>query len=1306
MAVFDGHCFLFFPPFPMSAKRTSIVHPSFEALESRTVMSTTEQIPAALAGNPLILEWHEEQGALEFAKARVDVLQTDVARLVAELGLEETSSIHAQSALSSIEESLSARIADQGTLQQTANILLEQETSLRTEQETGIRRVTDLQKETGELQKQLTELSTQRTDLKKALDPLLVQMQQLNKDLKTILQRLTILPKNKRLLQQKVAKQDEIAKVQTKIDILNAAIAGVDARTKNANDAISANNAEIARLQSRLDALPEEIMQAHAQWQGTQDMLHALAGTIVLLEEEVRHYHDLLNAVFVEIAQTTDVLETTQSEFLNEESMARLEQARVLELDLLIAELLARMQAVTAPQSHVEISHMPLQFTIREQAYCSYSVDIQHLPDGFVLSVLRRERRYDNGQQHIETGRLRSTSEDGQIWLSTEPYTSGRWPDTILTIDVEDATGAVLASRTVDLTTITATSEAVTMEEVIKEIATIVNDAATDGGEPEVPSGPPTIDMTVSNGAVRLHAEGLPSRATAILRGPGLNMRDVVLPVLSGDMTLPNLDPSRFINGQYTLQLSVRGQLMGDPQIIGPGSQISFDMERPIGGIDPMENITGSPQMQMMLAGQQIGIRYQFVPEGSAMQIVQTNHGSLVPNPQTWTLPLTGHQGSLQSIATLPNESWYRADIVGPNGESLGLLKDFIVMGSGQTVALTDPLQSRSSVRTSLPLIKTSPMLWIGSLDNRTYDGVTHNWTAAMGDRILRLTGLTIPADQAVAALHTILQEQMGIDPSLLPTVPQTTRDAIMPHIEELAASWEDIYNQQNASWGEFMETEQSAWQRHDELQLAAMPTSTSSFVVSSGPVSDEAFNSTVHIIVEAHRSDADGGALLLLSYALSVQRDFTFDQLAALTGKSVTELQVAMAAASDPAQTVALPEADDTLINFLADLSDGEREQLVEDYAMTAYGVERDLLAWEPVEVAALTSTDPDSVQKRFDNLRFLTQSIPNSAVWNSGLLTPADLASGSLKMLSATNPYAAVQKIRGGKEVFEKMLHDARTRNGIDVNDVEAMRGYHEGMGMELHKNDDFTPDNISKLADKLFFHVPSSVTANNGKLVIIILGNSQTLAESSAGLDTVGRDHALRQGYEVLEFRVGELFHEIATNLGIQSAFKLHPDIICEKIRTVIQDRINRKGMFAGMPPVTDIVNESYSWGAGTADRLFGSEEERNETLGSVPLRAVAYIDAVRLGVFAGMGRAVDRLPAADFVYNAYQENIEPTRTPTNDFVINFAFSASLDGTPMRGDSIDGAFNVDLDTTETHDSIDDKYALAGMQFILGKF
>ncbi len=406
--------------------------------------------------------------------------------------------------------------------------------------------------------------------------------------------------------------------------------------------------------------------------------------------------------------------------------------------------------------------------------------------------------------------------------------------------------------------------------------------------------------------------------------------------------------------------------------------------------------------------------------------------------------------------------------------------------------------------------------------------------------------------------------------------------------------------------------------------------------------------------------------------------------------------------------------DQEKSLINFLSVLPETERENLIEDFAMASYGVERDLVLGQPIVVASLTSTDVDPATKRLANLNYLMNVAPGAKVWGplNGELRPSDFTGDGLKVLANGNPYQAVQKIRGAAEIFQSMLQDAKTRNGFNVNDNAALKMYHQSLGMQLQNNDDVST-NHDKLQNKIFYHIPASSPITQGKLVIIFLGNSQTLADSQAGVDARGRVEAAKNEYEILEFRVGDLMEEIKSIANIKDAFALHPDIIFERTKTIIQDRIAGRGMFAGLPAIREVVCEAYSWGAGTASKLFSTPENVKTLLGTAKLQAVAYVDGVQLGLTNAWGDSVRVKPETDHFFNVYQthEASLPIATfdPSGIMPFKLQYLPNIyTGEPVHGTSIGGAeVEKNLGMTKTHVNIDETdEALQGMQFILSKF
>ncbi len=264
---------------------------------------------------------------------------------------------------------------------------------------------------------------------------------------------------------------------------------------------------------------------------------------------------------------------------------------------------------------------------------------------------------------------------------------------------------------------------------------------------------------------------------------------------------------------------------------------------------------------------------------------------------------------------------------------------------------------------------------------------------------------------------------------------------------------------------------------------------------------------------------------------------------------------------------------------------------------------------------------------------------------------------------------------------------LRRAQTRNGVDLNNDASLEKYHLSLANSLN------------IQHRIFEHSPGN-GSHSGKLILIFLGNSQHLGDENAGLYQIAKSEAEREGYEVLTFRVGDLYHQLSQTIAKLDDFRLHPDVAFAHTRNIIEDRMKSRGMFTGLPPITEIASESYSWGGGTHDLLFGDEDSVEELLGNAKLTAAAYIDAVSLN----WGGPVSRRPAAEHFWNVYQE-----QDYIPDYVINNATGIPLvnqeiikniRGTLINGAQNDGAQNFGLSTN--HIDIDELAALSTFGFI----
>ena len=261
---------------------------------------------------------------------------------------------------------------------------------------------------------------------------------------------------------------------------------------------------------------------------------------------------------------------------------------------------------------------------------------------------------------------------------------------------------------------------------------------------------------------------------------------------------------------------------------------------------------------------------------------------------------------------------------------------------------------------------------------------------------------------------------------------------------------------------------------------------------------------------------------------------------------------------------------------------------------------------------------------------------------------------------------------------------LHKAEARNGVDVNNDTALAEYH----LSLSRDADSVEHTI--------FEHSLGDGRHPGKLVMIFLGNFQTIGDEEAGLYQIAKAEAEREGYEVLTFRVGSVL-AVANEISALDGFNLHPDVVFAQTENIIKDRMMSRGMFADLQPVQKVGITAYSWGGGTADRLFGDEDAAGEILGNATLNAVAYIDAVSLK----NGDAVFKKPAAEHFFNVYQEHthsyidIMPGITPV--FPSSLPYFDLSQGQPVRGQCIAGAENSlqNYGISLTHVSIDDNLA-----------
>ncbi|MBI1934665.1 hypothetical protein HYS30_03290, partial [Candidatus Peregrinibacteria bacterium] len=550
-------------------------------------------------------------------------------------------------------------------------------------------------------------------------------------------------------------------------------------------------------------------------------------------------------------------------------------------------------QAVSAPlptaqsptaEKKIETVQAPFSFTLRSVGPGAYSIDAQNLPEGMSCILRRLEWRFEPSKNvsFQVNGIVTGLGADGTEWFSTLPYAGGKFVDSMLEIAVQDEKEKTLASTTVDVSAIsvgkaaTGTLPQITVQKTV--------------AEPHVKaallaSASPTLRAVVSDGKVLLRAEGIPPHTTILLRGPGMDMRDIVLPPGNGEIALP-IDVALVVSGKYTIQLVSAGKEIGQPQIFGPQAPVTVaglakGAEAPTAG----EAIAASPQMQIIITPEGCIVRYQFLEEGSTLST------ELMPLQNVESAPMTlpGTQGSLDMHGRM-SPGWYRFLISGPGGRTV-IERNLYVPESSAGVVITGAIVSRN-IKTLTDPAKAAPMLWSGEISNDTFGGVTHDFTGPLGQRMLQITGLQVSGDALLGAFSTILKAKIGVPENLMPTVPEQMKTAILDHFAELYEAFQGSLGQQNVAVQGYMKNEAAGWAAHDEEQLAQMPTPTSALAASHGPVSDEAFERTKQTILQAHAGDPDGGAQILVNYAASVMRTITMEEIAMWTGKSVTALQ------------------------------------------------------------------------------------------------------------------------------------------------------------------------------------------------------------------------------------------------------------------------------------------------------------------------------------------------------------------------------------------------------------------------------
>jgi|GEM_PF-1627749 len=383
---------------------------------------------------------------------------------------------------------------------------------------------------------------------------------------------------------------------------------------------------------------------------------------------------------------------------------------------------------------------------------------------------------------------------------------------------------------------------------------------------------------------------------------------------------------------------------------------------------------------------------------------------------------------------------------------------------------------------------------------------------------------------------------------------------------------------------------------------------------------------------------------------------------------------------------------------DYLATLSDQEITDLMRDF--TTYIDSGNTIMVAPALVAGNASVSYDA---RTQNVKGFIDVVKRASL-KAGVstLTGPILSNTATNFLYRLNPTVAARLV-------QQEVQNARMRNWSNIENAVEMRAYHNQIGMRVVRDDLLGKDrpsevNLSEIKEKLFVNVPSEEESLKGKLIIIILGNDQTLADNQAGLWTEALTDILDRGYETLVFRVGDLKREIQTTFDTKGMFALHPDVVYQHTENIIRDRIMGRGVFTGMPQITEVGSLHYSWGGGTGNRLFGTPEKTAFLLNGAKLKATAYIDAIQLGLNQGLGQAVTKRPSSEHFYNVFQNNrLSSMHIPTAPYILYYPNVFS--GEPVHGRAITGAENIiqDLGYDYNHMTIDDKKAGEAKNFVL---
>ncbi|NOS67504.1 MAG: hypothetical protein HOO67_04040, partial [Candidatus Peribacteraceae bacterium] len=828
-----------------------------ELLEDRTLQDAKPSfvIPTALLGDSLVQQWNQEHVLLETGTQRVSALQGDVGRLTIELTTDRAQAALAGDGLTKTAPTLTAAIADRDRLQlelKNLNTSLQSLTTLRTTHQQLVTKLTqEIQTLTATLETQKREL--QQLQAAPVVTTTLATLQQqktaaeqdrtrLQAEHRAIAADTTLTPtiKNQRL----EAKNNEIIAKSKVIEALITKInqpqtqSVVPVTSPASQKTIDAKKLAITGTQAAIDkkkidlGAAKKVVDADTVQIGTvtatvktKESQVSAANTVVATQTAQRDsYAQAMAAAIAEQNKDELAMTAAKTDLVAANLFVQNETAKTGVLDAAMADFLTHYQAtMLVPKEKIETTLLPLEIVLKSEGSNTWSLEAKNLRDGDSVYLWRRVYKWDGQRNNIVWGAFAGVAAEG-----TEYFTAiGDWPhsspDTTAEMRVTDAKGTVLATKTVDF--MNKAGASFTINEVQKQVTTIVKTGAASAlaQQKETLTGPPTVTSTLSNGKVHLRMQGLPARTTAILRGPNIDYRDIVMPMGDGEITPAFLSPELFVLGKYTIQFTRDGQLLDTPKTLGPGSTLSVEgMQRSDTLSDSAETITAAPRMQIVATREGVTFRYQFLPAGSNLEIAETDHGSLIPNPSRSEVPLQGTQGSISLKGQFP-DCWYRFLVTGPDGKLTGLEWNIYIPGGNTGLVISNPVISKTQ-STTVPLSSTAPMPWIGELDHQTFSGgASYNWAGQMNDQARAITGLDIPGDQIVGAFQTIVKERMGFIPlSLLPAVPQALRTVI--ERPDIFAQLYDAHTQMSATQAAdrngIATNETALWKKHDEVQL------------------------------------------------------------------------------------------------------------------------------------------------------------------------------------------------------------------------------------------------------------------------------------------------------------------------------------------------------------------------------------------------------------------------------------------------------------------------------------------------------